>query len=153
MGFFGSLFSGFAKSVGTSTSFNSAYRAAGGMGSGGGYGQERFRSIIEAHSSEDEIIEEFELDAETCEYPSLDGYENCWTQAYEEEMDKAEMMAEMYAEMGIEVDPEDLIDWDMVEMKAYQYAEQLTNAWISGDEWIPIDVIEWAFYDVSDHNG
>ncbi len=154
MGFLSALFGGGkGKSIGTSISFVNAYRAAGGMGSGGGYGLDRFRSIIDAHSSDEEIVEEFGIDEEDSEYSSLDGYENCWIQAYEEEYEKAEVEAEMYAAMGIDIDPEDLIDWEMVEMKAYDYALQLVTAWIEGDEWIPIEVIEWAYYDVSDHNG
>lgn len=53
---------------------------------------------------------------------------------------------------GGDSDPEDYIDWDEVEEKAHDYAIELAEKWISGSEWIPEDVLDWAYYDVSDHN-
>jgi hypothetical protein len=38
---------------------------------------------------------------------------------------------------GEEIDVELLIDWDTVEENAYEYAEELAQAWLDGDEWIP----------------
>ena len=47
---------------------------------------------------------------------------------------------------------DDCLDWDEVERKAYVYACELAETYIDGDEWIPEEVLDWAYYDVSDHN-
>lgn len=123
-------------------------------GGSGGWGLERFNSIVKAHSDVEGIIERFDLDEEGCEYPSLDGYENCWTQAWEEEMEKfIAIIAGMdFDEPDDEPDPEDLIDRDTVDAKAHHYAKQLAEAWLSGEEWIPEEVMDWAWYELSGHN-
>lgn len=53
---------------------------------------------------------------------------------------------------GEEINVELLIDWDTVEENAYEYAEELAQAWLDGDEWIPEEIMDWAWYDLSDHN-
>ena len=148
------LFSKIFKSVATNASFLGAYRVASGKNyHGGGWALARFNSIVEAHSSVDGIIEEWELNDEFCEYMSVDGYENPWTQAYEEEYERAEQQAQIMQAMGIPVEAEDLINWERVERDAYRYAKDLANAWLSGAEWIPEEVLDWAWYDLSSHNG
>ena len=151
------LFSKVFKSVGTNASFLGAYRESGGQSySGGGWGLDRFNSVVKAHSSVEGIVEEFMLDDEMCEYPSLEGYENCYTQAYEEEYERADAWIMMH-DMGIagapfEGEPEDIMNMERVERDAYRYATQLAQAWLSGDEFVPEEVMDWAWYDLSDHN-
>lgn len=151
MGVFGSLFSGFFKGVVSSKPLSTFYANSKGS-SDQGIALDRFNSIIDAHSSVEEIVEEFDLAGEDCEYQSLDGYANCYEQAYLEALMAATAEAEALAAVGIEVDPEELIDWDEVYQNAYDYALQLAEAWLDGSEWIPEEVLDWAWYEVSDHN-
>ena len=153
MGLFGKIFGGIIKGVASNASFVGSYRVAGGKSySGGGWGLDRFQSIIDAHSSIEDMVDEFELDDESCPYMSLDGYPNCYTQAYQEELNEAKGEAEILAFFGEVIDPEDLMDMDEVEENAYEYACDLAEAWYSGQEWIPEEVMDWAWYDLSDHN-
>ena len=154
MGLFSRIFGGKSvQSVAQNASFLDAYRVAGGQSyGGGGWGLDRFNSIIDAHSSVDDIIEEWGLADEGCHYQSLDGYSNPYTQAYREERELAEEEAEVLAMLGEVIDVELLIDWDAVEENAYEYAEELAQAWLDGDEWIPEEIMDWAWYDLSDHN-
>ena len=142
------------KLFGEAVTFLSEYRRAGGQDpNGGGWGLERFNSVVNAHSSPMGIVDEFELNQEECEYMSVDGYENPYMQAYEEEYERAERQAEMMQAAGMAVDPEDLMNWERVEKDALRYALQLANAWLDGSEWIPEEVMDWAWYDLSGHNG
>ena len=157
MGLFGKIFGNIIKGVASNASFVGSYRVASGKSySGGGWGLDRFQSVIDAHSSIEDMVDEFELDSENSNYMSLDGYPNCYTQAYQEEYDKAQEEAEILnmilIELGEEVDPEDLMDMDAVDENAYEYACDLAEAWYSGQEWIPEEVMDWAWYDLSDHN-
>ena len=153
MGLFGKIFSNIIKGVASNASFVGSYRVASGKSySGGGWGLDRFQSIIDAHSSIEDMVDEFELDDESCPYMSLDGYPNCYTQAYQEELNEAKGEAEILAFFGEVIDPEDLMDMDEVEENAYEYACELAEAWYSGQEWIPEEVMDWAWYDLSDHN-
>ena len=153
MGLFGKIFGNVIKGVASNASFVGSYRVAGGKSySGGGWGLDRFQSIIDAHSSIEDMVDEFELDSESSNYMSLDGYPNCYTQAYQEERVIAESEAEILAMFGEEVDIEELIDWDAVDENAYEYACDLAQAWYSGQEWCPEEVMDWAWYDLSDHN-
>ena len=153
MGLFGKIFGGIIKGVASNASFVGSYRVASGKSySGGGWGLDRFQSIIDAHSSIEDMVDEFELDDESCPYMSLDGYPNCYTQAYQEELSEAKEEAEILAFFGEVIDPEDLMDMDEVEENAYEYACDLAEAWYSGQEWIPEEVMDWAWYDLSDHN-
>ena len=159
MGLFGKIFGNIIKGVASNASFVGSYRVASGKSySGGGWGLDRFQSVIDAHSSIEDMVDEFELDSESSNYMSLDGYPNCYTQAYQEEYNKAQeeadilnMLLDEFVEEE-EVDPEDLIDMDAVDENAYEYACDLAEAWYSGQEWIPLEVMEWAWYDLSDHN-
>ena len=153
MGLFGKIFGKKIKGVATNAPFVRTYRVASGKSySGGGWGFDRFQSIIDAHSSIEDMVDEFELDSESCPYMSLDGYPNCYTQAYQEELSEAKEEAEILAFFGEVIDPEDLMDMDAVEENAYEYACDLAEAWYSGQEWIPEEVMDWAWYDLSDHN-
>ena len=153
MGLFGKIFGNIIKGVASNASFVGSYRVAGGKSySGGGWGLDRFQSIIDAHSSIEDMVDEFELDDESCPYMSLDGYPNCYTQAYQEERNKAEAEAEILSFFGEVIDPEDLMDMDAVDENAYEYACDLAQAWYDGDDWCPQEVMDWAFWDLSDHN-
>ena len=158
MGLFGKIFGNIIKGVASNASFVGSYRVASGKSySGGGWGLDRFQSIIDAHSSIEDMVDEFELDSENSNYMSLDGYPNCYAQAYQEELDKAQEEADilnmLLAEFGgEEVDPEDLMNMDAVDENAYEYACDLAEAWYSGQEWCPEEVMDWAWYDLSDHN-
>ena len=155
MGLFSRIFGGKSSiiSIAKSASTVGAYRVASGKSySGGGWGLDRFQSIIDAHSSIEDMVDEFELDDESCPYMSVDGYKNPYTQAYMEELQEAQQEAEILAMFGEEVDIEELIDWDDVEENAYEYACELAEAWYDGSYWIPEEVMDWAFWDLSDHN-
>lgn len=156
MGLFSKIFGGGKKSVksaATSTSFLGAYRVAGGKSyDGGGWGLDRFNSIVDAHSSVEDLVEEFEINGEDSRYMSPDGYRNCYTQAYQEQREQAEFEAEILSLLGEDVSADELIDWDIVEENAYEYACELVQNWLSGDEWIPEEIMEYAWYDLSDHN-
>ena len=157
MGLLSTIFSGIVKGVVSNASFVGSYRVSSGKSyHGGGWGLDRFQSIIDAHSSIEDMVEEWDLDSESSNYMSLDGYPNCYTQAYQEEYDKAQQEAEILnmilIELGEEVDPEDLMDMDAVDENAYEYACDLAEAWYDGQEWIPEEVMDWAWYDLSDHN-
>lgn len=114
-------------------------------GFAGGWAAIAFGNIINAHSSAEDIVDEFGLDQEDAPYG------NCYQMAYREARQDA--IVEMMLAMDFFGDPEDYIDWSYVEDMAFEYACELAERWINGEEWIPIDVLEWAFYDVSDHNG
>lgn len=156
MGLFSAIFGGSSKGIkdiATATSFLGAYREASGLSyGGGGYGHDRFCSIIDAHSSTEEMVEMFQLNGEGCPYPSVDGYANPWTQAYMEAYREAQVEAMVLSMFGEEVDPEDLIDWDAVEENAWQYGCDLFDAWYDGSEWCPQDVMDYAFWCLSSHN-
>jgi hypothetical protein len=126
-------------------------RAKGGFA--GGYGAITFGNIMHAHGDEDMIVSEHELDVEECPYNHPRFGCNCYTKAYQEEYRRAQSEARMMAAMGMDVDPEELMDMDQVEEDAYDYALELASMYIGGDTWIPIDILEWAYYEVSDHNG
>ena len=98
------------------------------------------------------MVEQFELDGESCPYMSVDGYANPYMQAYLEELQEAQQEAEILAMFGEEVDPEELIDWDTVEQNAYEYACELVAAWLDGSYWIPEEILDYAWYELSDHN-
>ena len=159
MGLFSKIFGG-KKSNGTVsgknpgsawTAANKFNRARGGFA--GGYGAWTFGNIMDAHGGAERIIDEHGLDQEECKYKHPLFGVNCWQQAYMEARAEAEAEAQMLAAMGVEVDVEDLIDWEQVEADAYDYAEELAEMYINGDTWIPIDILNWAYYEVSDHNG
>ena len=153
MGLFSSIFSGLISGIASNTSFVGAYREASGKSySGGGWGHDRWCSVIDAHSDTDDIVETWELDSESCPYMSVDGYPNPYTQAYQEEYEKCAIEAEIMSMFGEEIDPEDLMDMDEVEENAYEYACDLADAWYDGPYWIPSEIMEWAWYDLSSHN-
>lgn len=110
-----------------------------------GYGAVTFRNIIDAHSDADEIVQEFGLDQEDA------AYGNCYQRAYKECY--AQAVIEMMMAMDFTGDPEDYIDWDELEELAYEYAIELAEDYISGQQWIPQEIIDWAYYSVSSHNG
>lgn len=153
MGLFSKIFGSIIKGVASNASFVGSYRVASGKSySGGGWGLDRFQSVIDAHSSIEDMVDEWDLDSENSNYMSLDGYPNCYTQAYQEEYAKAKEEAEIFAMFGEEVDPEDLMDMDEVDENAYEYACDLAQAWYDGTEWCPEEVMDWAWYDLSSHN-
>ena len=153
MGLFSSIFSGVIKGIASNTSFVGAYREASGKSyGGGGWALDRFQSIVDAHSSTEDIVEEWGLDGEACPYMSVDGYPNPYTQAYMEEYERCLMDAEIISMFEEEIDPEDLMDYDQIEEDAYQYACDLADAWYNGSEFVPEVVMDWAWYSLSSHN-
>lgn len=153
MGLLSSIFSGIVKGVASNASFVGSYRVSSGKSySGGGWGLDRFQSVIDAHSSTEDMVETFALDSESCPYPSVDGYANPYTQAYQEEYDKAQAEAEILSMFGEEVEPEELMDMDAVEENAFEYACDLFDAWYNGEIWCPQEVMDFAWYGLSSHN-
>ena len=153
MGLFSKIFGGAIKSFASNASFLGSYRVAGGKSySGGGWGLDRFQSVIDAHSSTEDMVETFALDDESCPYPSVDGYANPYQQAYQEEYDKAQAEAIILSMFGVEVDPEELMDMDAVEENAFEYACDLFDAWYNGEIWCPEEVMDYAWFQLSDHN-
>lgn len=155
MGLFSKIFGGKSKSSGIVsgrnpgkgfTEANRFNKIRGGFA--GGYGAITFGNIIHAHGDEDMIVDEHELDSEDCPYQHPFFGCNCYQQAYREALEEVMELAIL---MG--VDPEDLIDWEEVEQNAYDYAIELAGMYINGDIWIPYEILHWAYYDVSDHNG
>ena len=124
-------------------------------GHAGGYGAVTFKNIVNAHSSEGEIVEEFLLDAEVCVYIHPRFGMNCYNKAWLDEYERAQIEAAalMAASGGlVEIDPEELMDMEQVEEDAYEYALELAYMYIEGDIWIPGVMLNWAYYDVSTHN-
>lgn len=159
MGLFSRIFGGKSKvkSVASSTSFLGAYREASGKDPNwGGWGLDRFNSIVDAHSSVEDLVDMFEIYGEGSKYMSLDGYSNCYTQAWQEEYERACVEADilnmLLAPFGEEVEPEELMDYDKIEEDAYEYACELVEAWLDGGEWVPEEVMDYAWYGLSDHN-
>lgn len=153
MGLFSKIFGGGIKKAANNASFLGVYRLAGGQSySGGGWGHDRFCSIIDAHSSTEEMVDTFQLDGESCPYPSVDGYANPYTQAYMEARETAQEEAMFLQMFGEEVDVEELIDWDAVEENAYEYACELFDAWYDGSEWISEEIMDFAWFALSSHN-
>lgn len=56
-----------------------------------------------------------------------------------------------YSEIDF-LNPEDFMDETELEDRALKYATDYAQQWVDGDIWIPSEVLDWAFYDVSDHN-
>lgn len=95
----------------------------------------------------EELIEEAESLEEEAEQ-LLEQAESLRTEA-------AELQAEIdgyYSEIDM-LNIEEFIDYDTVEDNAFLYAAEFAQQWIDGSVWIPMDVLSWAYYEVSDHNG
>ena len=155
MGLFSRIFGGKSKltTIASNTSFLGEYREAAGKNPDwGGWALDRFNSIVDAHSSVEDLVDMFEIAGEGSRYTSLDGYANCYTQAWQEEYDKACIEAEILSMLGDETDPEELMDYEVVEENAYEYACELVEAWLGGDEWVPEDILDYGWYALSDHN-
>lgn len=159
MGLFSRIFGGKSKvkSIASSTSFLGAYREASGKDANwGGWGLDRFNSIVDAHSSVEDLVDMFEIYDEGSKYMSLDGYANCYTQAWQEEYERASVEADilnmLLAPFGEVVEPEELMDYDKIEEDAYEYACELVEAWLDGGEWVPEEILDYAWYALSDHN-
>ena len=159
MGLFSRIFGG-KKSSGVVSGRNpgSAWTAANRFnkakgGYAGGYGAITFGNIMNAHCSPDDIVSEFGLDTEECNYKHPYLGATPWMYAYREALAEAQSEAMAMAALGIDVDAEDLIDWSEVEESAYDYAIELAEMYIRGETWIPSEILDWAYYDISDHNG
>ncbi|MCM1526693.1 MAG: hypothetical protein NC091_05545 [Bacteroides sp.] len=78
-------------------------------------------------------------------------------------LEQAEALRTEAAELQMEIEHyddeidmlniEEFIDYDTVESNAFEYACEFAQQWIDGSVWISPDVLSWAFYEVSDHNG
>lgn len=162
MGFFSSIFGGGRKGKSSGvvsgknpgsawTAANRFNKARGGVA--GGYGAITFGNIMNAHCSADDIVDEFGLDTEDCSYRHPHYGTTPWMQAYREAHAEAMIEVMELALMGIDADIDDVIDWEQVEDDAYDYAVDLAELYIAGQTWIPSEIIEWAYYDISSHNG
>lgn len=127
-------------------------RARGGFA--GGYGAWTFGNIMNAHSDAEEIVATFGLDQKGCGYVHPDLGMSCYNYAYQEELEEAtEELMEAILKGEEDAELKDFIDWDQIEEDAYEYACELADMYIKGSTWIPIAILEWAYYEVSDHNG
>ena len=115
-------------------------------GFAGGYCGWTFGNIMRAHSSPEEIVEEFGLDQEDCPYG------NCYARAYREVWQEAALQAIALVPFGNAIEVDGMIDFGEVQERAYEYAIELAEQYINADIWIPEEIINWAYYDVSDHN-
>lgn len=113
-----------------------------GGGSGGMDALTAFQNIMEAHREIDEIVEE----TDPCSY-----YD------YEELEKMAEMALGLQGipwKNGIYDKDKDGIDFEE-EIEAYieeVLPSDIVMQWLDGRRYIPSDVLDWAFYEVSDHN-
>lgn len=113
-----------------------------GSGSGGMDALTAFQNIIEAHSGVDDIVES----CDPCSYYPYDELERM--------AELALGIAGIPWKNGIYDKDHDGIDFEE-EVEAYieeVLASQIAMEWLDGTKWIPADVLNWAFYDVSDHN-
>lgn len=113
----------------------------------GGYGAWTFRNIIEAHSSAEDIVEEFGLDQEGA------AYGDCWDRALREVKQEAVEESLLMSILNFFTGDDLEFDYGEVEKRAYDYAIELADSWINGEVWIPRDVLDWAYYVLSSHNG
>ena len=216
------------------TTRNRAKQRRGGYA--GGWGAIAFGNIVNAHSSAEDIVDEFALDREDARYGTAyaDAYQEEYTEAmyqyeemceyyfaiideltaeyneciaeaeelrqeaqalreeaetlrddaeFEEDRDAkqdlldeaealeqeadelieaAEVLEAQAVELQLTIEDlyvememftvEDFIDYDAVAEKARDYALEQAEQWIAGAEWIPAEVLDWAYYDVSSHN-
>lgn len=106
----------------------------------------------EAEWAEDpEEAEELIAEAEALEQEAQELLE----QAEALRTEAAELQAEIdgyYSEIDM-LNIEEFIDYDTVESNAFLYATEFAQQWIDGSVWIPMDVLSWTYYEVSDHNG
>lgn len=98
-------------------------------GFAGGWAAIAFGNIINAHSSAEDIVDEFGLDQEDAPYG------NCYQMAYREARQDA--IVEMMLAMDFFGDPEDYIDWSYVEdirfkHSVYMCIKQLQSEWFEG---------------------
>ena len=115
--------------------------------------QEEAQSLRDEAQWSDDLEERLELmeEAEMLEQEAQELLE----QANALRVEATELQQEIhnyYSEMEI-LTVEEFIDDEMVENNAYLYACEFAQEWIDGSVWIPMDVLSWAFYEVSDHNG
>ena len=135
---------------------NKFNRARGGFA--GGYGAWTFGNIMNAHGSPDMIVDEFGLELDGCPYEHPHYGCCCYQAVFKEKME--EIIAELIVMAitggefgGVDIeDAMEMIDPEEIEEEAYDLALELAEMYINGDCWIPTEIINWAYYDVSDHN-
>ena len=150
MGFFSAVVQGIAKGFSDALNGKKSGKKRGGRGGSmgsGGYGSWTWHNIMEAHCDPDDLIDEFGLDMEGCEYDIPYYGQNAWDQALQELSEHFEAMAEM---LGCDV--EDLIDESQIADLAYDLAYEYVELLFTGDYWVDSDFLDWGYYDVSDHN-
>ena len=125
----------------SSSSFGGGSKGTGG-GSGGMDALTAFQNILTAHGGIPRIVDECEP---TSYYP------------YEELKHMAEIALGLEGipwQNGIYDKDKDGVDFEE-EVAAYideVLPTQIAMEWMEGEREIPLDVCEWAFYEVSDHN-
>lgn len=106
-------------------------------------------------------------EAEFCDDPDEAEELREQAEALEEEAEQLEQQAESLRaealELQLEIDGyyseidmlsiENFIDFETVENNAFLYATEFAQQWIDGSVWIPLDVLSFAYYEISDHNG
>lgn len=110
-----------------------------GGGSGGMDALTAFQNIMGAHvgdgfaiAEEIDMTQYYDLEAEAVKMLGLEGIP--WQNGiYDKDRDGIDFEEEVEALMEI-------------------LAGYLAQEWLDGVRWIPYDVLQWAFYDVSDHN-
>ena len=124
-----------------SSSYGGGSKGTGG-GSGGMDALTAFQNIMEAHGGVGRIVEE----CKPCQY---------YSQQELEEMAVAALGLEGVPwKNGIYDKDKDGVDFEE-EVAAYieeVLPSQIAMDWLDGEKYIPGDVLDWAFYEVSDHN-
>lgn len=110
-----------------------------------------FANITNAHCEPEDIVDEFGIDTEDWGEPDPELGMTPWDYAYQELLEELGPIAEM-----LDCDPEELIEEYIEELEemSFDYACDWVDRMMTGMEWIPDegDMLDWAFYDVSDHN-
>lgn len=117
---------------------------------GGSYGAWTWSNIMNAHCDPEELVDEFGMnEPDSYEDPDLG---MCpYEYAYEEFIDRMAPIAEM---MGVDV--EELAEEyeEEIEEQAYEYAVDYADRLFTGEYFVPDDgMLDWGYYDISDHNG
>jgi len=159
MGLFGGLIraisTGFSQAFSSHGRNSSPSKTSGHSRGGAGYGAWTFSNIMNSHCFPEDLVDEFSLDDEGCDYEIPWFGQSAYDQALQEARERAEDEAsalEIEAEFDIDIDPEDLIDFELVEEKANEYAVEYAEILFDGNYWIDEDFLDWAYYDISDHN-
>lgn len=125
----------------SSSDYGGSSKGIGG-GSGGMDALTAFQNIMDAHGGVDRIVDE----CDPCSY-----YDN---DTLEKMAEKALQLEGIPWKNGIYDKDKDGMDFEE-EIEAYideVLPSEIAMQWLDGKLYIPSDVLDWAFYEVSDHN-